>query len=250
MTKFRALNLFLFVLSIGLEQSVASDYTIPLNNETVHWGYFSKSIPPVLTVDSGSTVTVEMATHHGCDDWDKMIKGDPGMESVFTWTPDYKFESFRGASGSGDGVHVLTGPIYVNDAEPGDVLKVEILDLYPRKNTMGKTYGSNAAAWWGFQARVNKIDGTSFKAGDFTGTPSTNDEIVTIYEVIEEDGKSFVIPSYQFEWPNITDPNGIDRNFIAYPGKCEYYLIFDKKIIKIENNRKKFLRVNRNLRTS
>ena len=40
-------------------------------------------------------------------------------------------------------------PIYVCDAEPGDVLEVDILDLVPRKNpSTGKTYGSNAAAWW------------------------------------------------------------------------------------------------------
>lgn len=31
---------------------------------------------------------------------------------------------FRGKSGVGDGVHILTGPIYVCDAEPGDVLQV------------------------------------------------------------------------------------------------------------------------------
>jgi len=198
----------------------ASDYTIGLNNETVHWGYFSKKVPPVLRVSSGSTVTVEMATHHACDDWDKMIKGDTGMESVFTWTPEVKNEMKRGASGSGDGVHILTGPIYVEEAMPGDILKVEILDLYPRKNPDGKAFGSNAAAWWGFQARVNKVDGGSFKSGSFSETPSQNDEYITIYEVIESDDGDYVTPSYQFEWPNITDPNGIDRDFIAYPGTC------------------------------
>lgn len=39
--------------------------------------------------------------------------------------------------------------------------QVDILDLYPRKNPKtGKTYGSNAAAWWGYQARL------PFKTGD------------------------------------------------------------------------------------
>ena len=219
MEKFLFTSLISFILSKGFVEGHENDHILELNNETVHWGYFSKSIPPVLTVDSGSTVTVEMATHHACDDWDKMVKGDPGMESVFTWTEDYKFESFRGASGSGDGVHVLTGPIFVNEAEPGDVLMVEIKDLYARKNPMGEAFGSNAAAWWGFQARVNKVDGESFKAGDFTDTPSSNDEVITIYEIIKEDGGSFAVPSYQFEWPNITDPSGVNRNFIAYPGE-------------------------------
>mmetsp|Transcript_3233 Transcript_3233/g.4901 ORF Transcript_3233/g.4901 Transcript_3233/m.4901 type:complete len:480 (+) Transcript_3233:426-1865(+) len=189
---------------------------IALSNETVHWGYFSKSLEPVVTVDSGTTVTVEMATHHACDDWDKMIKGDPGMESVFTWNEDGKYEDFRGATGGGDGVHVLTGPIYVNDSEPGDILKVEILDLKPRLNPDGKTYGSNAAAWWGFQARVNKVNGEPFYSGSFSGTPDKSDEVVTIYEL---DG-NYAIPSYQFEWPKITDPQGEERDFIAYPGTC------------------------------
>ena len=73
------------------------------------------------------------------------------MESVFTW--DGK-ANFRGA-----GVYVLTGPIYVNGAMPGDLLKVEIQALYPRVNPEGKTYGSSAAA-------------------SSSGTPDKNDEVV------------------------------------------------------------------------
>lgn len=61
----------------------------------------------------------------------------------------------RGANGAGDGVHVMTGPIYVCGAEPGDVLQVDVLDLTPRVNpSTGKTYGSNAAAWWGYHNRA------------------------------------------------------------------------------------------------
>jgi acetamidase/formamidase len=36
--------------------------------------------------------------------------------------------------GAGDGVHIMTGPIYVCGAGPGDILQVDILDLQPRKN--------------------------------------------------------------------------------------------------------------------
>ena len=199
-----------------------ADTHIALSADTVHWGYFSKTEEPVISIDSGTEVTVEMATHHACDDWDKMIKGDDGMESVYTWTEENgPNEAFRGATGGGDGVHVLTGPIYVNDAEPGDILKVEILDLMARVNPDGRAFGSNAAAWWGFQARVDQSDGTAFDAGDFTGTADSNDEFITIYEIIQEDdGQSFAVPSYQFEWPVITDPQGTVRNYIAYPGTC------------------------------
>jgi acetamidase/formamidase len=52
------------------------------------------------------------------------------------------------------GVHICTGPVYVADAEPGDVLEVRIIDVRLRgcRNPafVGKAFGSNAAAWWGF----------------------------------------------------------------------------------------------------
>jgi Acetamidase/Formamidase family len=182
---------------------------LALKAANVHWGYFSKNLTPVLTCPSGTTVVVEMATHHACDDWDAMISGDAGLEDIYTWNSiNGANEPYRGATGKGDGVHILTGPIYVEGAEPGDILKVEILNLRPRVNpTNGKTFGSNAAAWWGYHARVPKLDGTKFTAGSFSGTPTQNDELVTIYEVRDDgQGQGFAVPVYQFEWPVITDP--------------------------------------------
>jgi acetamidase/formamidase len=109
----------------------------------------------------------------------------------------------------------------VEEAEPGDILKVEFLDLQPRKNPItGRTFGSNAAAWWGFQARVKMVDGSDFHAGAFSRTPGDNDEVVTIYEIEEINGQHYAIPQYQFEWPVLTDPNNTIRDYIAYPGTC------------------------------
>ncbi|KAL7517048.1 hypothetical protein ACHAWX_002009 [Stephanocyclus meneghinianus] len=204
----------------AIETLAKDDHYLALNKDTVHWGYFSKLENPVITIDSGDGITVEMATHHACDDWDKMIKGDAGMESIYEWDEDGANEPYRGATGGGDGVHILTGPIYVNGAEPGDILMVEILDLKARTNQDGKAFGSNAAAWWGFQARTNKVNGDPFYAGSFTNTPEMNDEVVTIYEIVDEAGGSYAVPSYQFEWPVITDPQGNVRDYIAYPGTC------------------------------
>jgi acetamidase/formamidase len=196
--------------------AVRAAVDLPLSAANVHWGFFSKTLEPALTVDSGTEVKVEMATHHGCDDYDKMILGDPAMEEIDTWDGTQQVENFRGATGAGDGVHILTGPIFVNGAEPGDLLKVEILDLQPRPGKDGKTYGSNAAAWWGYQARVPTTDGSPFTAGSFTGTPGSNDEMVTIYEI----KGNYAVPAYQFEWPVLTDPMGDERDYIAYPGTC------------------------------
>jgi acetamidase/formamidase len=56
-----------------------------------------------------------------------MIKGDKGVESIYAWGAKMGIDT-RGASGQGDGVHILTGPIYVCGAEPGDVLQVRRQD--------------------------------------------------------------------------------------------------------------------------
>merc|ERR1719316_2158024 len=204
-----------------------ASHELKLSNETVHFGYFSKTLTPKINIASGDTVVVEMATHHACDDWDKMIKGDAGMESIFTWSDTVRGVQHRGATSAqtqgdytGDGVHVLTGPIFVEGAEPGDILQVEIVDLQPRKNPDGKTFGSNANAWWGFQRSVPKADGTPFNAGKFTSTPGDNDEVITIYELINEGGTYYATPDYQFHWPELTDPDGVTRDFIDIPGTC------------------------------
>jgi hypothetical protein len=59
-----------FLLLTGLTAAHAVD--LPLSAKNVHWGFFSKTLEPVLTVDSGTEVKVEMATHHACDDYDKV----------------------------------------------------------------------------------------------------------------------------------------------------------------------------------
>src|SRR5689334_8321523 len=97
-------------------------YVLPANAETVNWGYFSRSVAPVMSVASGDLVTIETLTHHAYDDYARMIVGDPGAESVFHWTEREKNVDRRGAgpldasihgrgTGEGFGVHICTGPI-------------------------------------------------------------------------------------------------------------------------------------------
>ena len=70
---------------------------LPANADTVHWGYFSKLLKPQIEVDSGDYITIEALTHHADDDAERMIKGDPGAESMFLWTKDKKGVNRRGA---------------------------------------------------------------------------------------------------------------------------------------------------------
>ena len=48
----------------------------------------------------------------------------------------------------------------------------------------------------------------------------SNDEVVTIYELMLGGEQEYAIPLYQFKWPTITDPMNKTRDYIAYPGTC------------------------------
>ena len=100
--------------------------------ETCFWGYFDKTQPPVLTVNPGDIVYIEALTHHAGDAPDLLM--DAGVKAVYDKVID-----------RGPGVHIMTGPIAVNGAEPGDTLMVRILKTEPRL-----PYGSNIAANWGY----------------------------------------------------------------------------------------------------
>ena len=68
----------------------ANHWYVPASDKTVHWGYFSKKLKPLIEIDSGDYATIECLTHQAGDDPDRMIKGDPGAESVYYWSKKRK----------------------------------------------------------------------------------------------------------------------------------------------------------------
>jgi acetamidase/formamidase len=201
-------------------------HTLPVSPSTVQWGYFSKRVAPSLTLRSGDTATIETLTHHANDDHERMIAGDPGAQSVFEWTREHKAVARRGAgaaegpfklgAGEGVGVHLLTGPIAIEGAQPGDVLEVRILDIRPRPSCnacyAGRCFGSNVAASWGFQYR------------DLIEEPKPR-EVVTIFE-LDTTGEPYARAVYNYVWTPQTDPDGIVHATIDYPGvKVDHALV-------------------------
>ena len=185
----------------------ANHWYVPASDKTVHWGYFSKTLKPLLEIDSGDYATIECLTHQAGDDPERMVNGDPGAESVFHWTKDQKNVDRRGAgpmnapngAGGGEGVHIMTGPIVIRGAKEGDILEVRVLDMYPRPcanpKYKGKTFGTNISANWGFQYN------------DLIEDPKPR-EVVTIYELEADGGTDWAAPLYSYRWGPFTDPNG------------------------------------------
>ena len=89
--------------------------------ETVHVGNFNAALKPVLTVESGDIVVLESAGAIAPDAVDKSGVVPPSA------VPEYVRAIARDVKDRGPGGHILTGPIAVNGALPGDVLEVRVL---------------------------------------------------------------------------------------------------------------------------
>lgn len=93
------------------------------------WGHIAADVPPALRIKSGQTVRIDTVSHQG------LLRGDPvayfGETGVSAGQVlEDATDIFRRARrGEGAGVHVLTGPIFVEDAQAGDMLEVRILDI-------------------------------------------------------------------------------------------------------------------------
>jgi acetamidase/formamidase len=92
-------------------------HTLAATLDTVQWGWLDPKETPKLTVNSGDTISIETMMHSH----DKVQPGIT-MEQVV---------ELRKAN-PGGGPHSVTGPIFVNGAEPGDVLEVRILRIEPK----------------------------------------------------------------------------------------------------------------------
>src|SRR6266508_1560006 len=106
------------------------DVTLGSTPDTVIWGYLSARVLPVLRIKSGTTVRIDTMSHQGLVTRDDPVTyfGKAGIkpEEVLQDAKDIYAKVPRG---KGLGVHVLTGPIYIEGAAPGDALEVRVLDL-------------------------------------------------------------------------------------------------------------------------
>ena len=136
------MSLFRSVLAVGALAMATSactqmqqipytvDAHVPVTPQTVAWGHLPAGRQPVLRVRSGQTVSMDTLSHQGVNNGMDPVKffaaGGVRADEIL---PD-ALEIYHKADHPKDsGAHVLTGPIYVEDAEPGDMLEVRVRDL-------------------------------------------------------------------------------------------------------------------------
>jgi acetamidase/formamidase len=126
-------SLFLAPIAAALASSVAiavqdvpATHRLEATPETVAYGYYWSEAKPALRINSGDIIDV-----------DTLLTNTPaGLARA--GVPDEKIQASlkaietalpRGDARRGPGGHILTGPVYVEGAEPGDALEVKILSI-------------------------------------------------------------------------------------------------------------------------
>lgn len=114
------------------------NYYVPSTLETITWGYLpNKDAKPVIAIPSGSVVTFDTVSHEGLlEDQgrdaekyfkSKGVKAENILDEAKTITKSNLKHDFHK-----DGPHIVTGPVEIQGAQPGDILKVEVIKVEPR----------------------------------------------------------------------------------------------------------------------
>lgn len=106
------------VILLAVASTHAETHKLPASPSTVVWGNYWAGTKPALRIHSGDTVEIET------------VSGSPErLEAAGVPADDIPRalrEIYRDVKERGPGGHILTGPVYVEEAEPGDVLEVTI----------------------------------------------------------------------------------------------------------------------------
>jgi len=88
-------------------------YRLIASPKTVHTGFFDAALPPVITIESGDAVVMNSLML-----MDGQLHCGMSLDELITARQFYMDRKL--------GPHTLTGPIFVQGSEPGDVLEIQI----------------------------------------------------------------------------------------------------------------------------
>ena len=129
-------------------QEADPDHVVRSTPDNLIWGWYPLDRAPVLTVRSGDTVRIDTLSHAGTTQAEEPVEylgqfgaaPDEVLQDVVDFWRTRPDRPREGRSG-----HVITGPIYIEGAEPGDTLEVQVLSLRTRApygiNNTGPTSG-------------------------------------------------------------------------------------------------------------
>ena len=119
----------------GGAEAIVPDHVLPSRPETLNWGWYPIDREPVLRIASGETVRIQTLTHVGATQNEDPVAFLTGLgvprEEILDDVIDF-WASRDDRPREGRSGHVITGPIHIEGAEPGDMLEIRILDIETR----------------------------------------------------------------------------------------------------------------------
>lgn len=133
---------------LAAAQLPAEHHVLPVKPETVVVGYYDATSPPVLRVRSGDTVEIETLG----------VARPNALEALGVAQAEIQpqLRAVMAANPQGRG-HFLTGPVFVEGAEPGDTLVVDILDVRMDLDYAYNAMGANGVLADQFRVGTNRI---------------------------------------------------------------------------------------------
>lgn len=149
-------------LIMGTSVLHAAEYTLMPSPQTVQIGHFAANIKPALSINSGDIVTIETAAAMEPDQIEQ--SGVVPLSAI----PRYVRDIYREVKDRGPGPHILTGPVEIRGAMPGDVLEVRILDInlavdygYNRQRPYSGALPEEFTAFWQRIIPINRAAKTA-----------------------------------------------------------------------------------------
>lgn len=148
---------------------VKPDFVLRSTVENVKRGFISADTPPVLKIKSGQVVRIDTISHGGVTEDPVAFFAKAGIppEGVLE---DVKAIA-KATQANGWSGHILTGPIYVEGAEPGDMLEVRIHSVEPRVPYGVNSPGPGGAAPGILKERNSRIIKFDMKRGVALNAP-------------------------------------------------------------------------------
>ena len=134
---------FLILTIVAAVTLSAAEHQLKPGPDTLAWGYYWSAAKPVLTIQSGDVVEIQTVSGNPQNLERAGLPADqiqPELRKIYAEVPQER---------RGPGGHLLTGPIAIEGAQPGDVLEVRI-----RSIRIDVPYAYNSSGRNGFLADV------------------------------------------------------------------------------------------------
>lgn len=113
---------FAVILTAAAGAQAPRTHDLKVSPQTIHWGYYDARVAPVLRIASGDRVTVETMIAGGLTRLRMLGVPDGDIPAQLRAVE-------QAITDRGPGAHPMTGPMFVDGAEPGDTIEVRFLSI-------------------------------------------------------------------------------------------------------------------------